>query len=97
MQGESILVTILVGVIIAGVGGGIAAYFKKKLNERDVVKDKVEELIIEVNKINRSLWRLSKTIIVITKLLDEQTEKAHPELTTVLEEVAEELLDNDQK
>jgi len=81
---------IIIWILITGIGGGIAAYFKKKLNERDETKAKVEELIKEVTKINKSIWRLSKTIIVITKLLDEQTEKAHPEL-------AEELLDDDQK
>ena len=54
-------------------------YFKKR-------KDKVD-------KLDRKVGNLVKSQIIIAKLLDEQIKQVHPEVSSELEEITRELLE----
>ena len=77
-------------IIFLGVGGYVINYFRKRSKCLDTLTDEMMDL-------KKSQWRISKAIIIMAKLLDEQTEKAHPEMSVELEEIARELLGMDQK
>lgn len=68
---------ILVPVVIL-VGGGIVAYFRKIQKTNADLCKKVE--------------RLQKTIIVLAKVIDSQIKRDHPDSTTELDELVQELL-----
>ena len=53
---------------------------------------KIVELEKSVHVLHKSIWRLNKTVLIMAKILDEQTAKEHPDLTTNLENIASELL-----
>jgi len=71
---------IITFAVVGGIGAMIA-YFKKRKDKVDVIEKKVDALI--------------KTQIISAKILDEQTERVHPELHAQLEEITKELLDID--
>ena len=52
----------------------------------------MKELEKSVHVLHKSIWRLNKTVLIMAKILDEQTAKEHPDLTTNLENIASELL-----
>lgn len=67
----------LVPVVIL-VGGGVVAYFRKIQKTNSDLCKKVE--------------RLQKTIIVLAKVIDSQIKHDHPDSTTELDELVQELL-----
>ena len=46
----------------------------------------------EIEKLHRTQWRTAKTLLILAKLIDDQTKKEHPDITTELEDIARELL-----
>lgn len=89
---DPIITPIIVAVIIALIPSVIMALMHRKWQKTDN-KAKVET---EENKIikemQRSIWRLNKTVLITAKIIDDQTTKNHPELTSSLEDIATELL-----
>ena len=67
---------------MAGVVGG---FFKKRT-------DKLNEQEEEIENLRKRCWRIEKTIIILTKMQEDQIEKTHPELKTEWEELVRELL-----
>lgn len=76
----SIFNDILVAILL-GVGTGIVAYFRKIQKTNSDLCKKVE--------------RLQKTIVILAKTIDSQVRKDHPDTTTELDELVEELLSED--
>jgi len=86
---ESVISPIILAVVI-GVGGYVINYHRKKSRAEETLRD-------EVNEIRKAQWRIAKTLIIITKLIDEQVQSSHPEITIELEDIAKELLSNGKK
>ncbi len=84
---EGILITI-----------GIVATFivSHMLNKRKIKQDAHDARDERLDKLERSVWRLNKTILIFAKIIDTQTEKAH-DVTVELEEIASELLGDDKR
>jgi cytochrome oxidase assembly protein ShyY1 len=77
------------GIVLAFVRRG---WVSKEKNEK--MKKELQETVRELQK---SLWRTEKTVLIMAKILDEQTEKEHPTLNSNLEDIAKELLSGSNK
>lgn len=81
---DPLMLTILGAFISAGLG---------MLGWRiKVARSKKAKHIDDVQDLRKAVWRLNKTVIIMAKMLDGLSKKAHPELETELEEIARELL-----
>ena len=79
---ENLFTSIFEPIIIAailGVGSGLVAFFRKMSNTQ---KDLCE-----------TVQRLQKTIIILAKAVDRQSNRLHPESNSELDELVKELLD----
>ena len=86
-------ITIIVsGIIIAIISGMFMAVMKRSWAKKADEDRKIVELEKSVHVLHKSIWRLNKTVLIMAKILDEQTSKEHPDLTTNLENIASELL-----
>ncbi len=85
---DPILLYTIIGAIISGGLAGMFVLLKKRSQNKEEHHEDVENL-------KKAVWRLNKTVIILAKLLDEKSKKAHPELSSELEEIAKELLSND--
>jgi|TARA_R110000782_G_scaffold8036_2_gene26662 hypothetical protein len=86
-------ITIIVsGIIIAIISGMFMAVMKRSWAKKADEDRKIVELEKSVHVLHKSIWRLNKTVLIMAKILDEQTAKEHPDLTTNLENIASELL-----
>tara|TARA_R110000787_G_scaffold263472_1_gene369272 strand:- start:1325 stop:1597 length:273 start_codon:yes stop_codon:yes gene_type:complete len=83
---------IVSGIIIAIISGTFMAVMKRNWVKKANEDKKMEELEKSVHVLHKSIWRLNKTVLIMAKILDEQTAKEHPDLTTNLENIASELL-----
>lgn len=83
---DALTLTIIGAFLSAGVGG-LGYWLKKKSNKKRDYMDDIADL-------KKAVWRLNKTILIMAKLLDSKTRKAHPEIDSELEEIARELLSN---
>lgn len=108
---EPIIAPIIIGIVVSVIGGIIVSYYRKKINTKSPTEKSIENLKTEIDsintelgtikdeltKINKALWRVNKTVIILAKLSDSQTKKFHSdELTTDLEDIVAELLDEDE-
>ena len=86
-------ITVIVsGIIIAIISGMFMAVMKRSWAKKADEDRKITELEKSVHVLHKSIWRLNKTVLIMAKILDEQTAKEHPDLTTNLENIASELL-----
>lgn len=81
---DPITLTVIGALISAGIGG-IAWWIKRRISKKEKHYDDVEDL-------RKSVWRLNKTVLILAKMLDSLSKKAHPEFESELEEIARELL-----
>jgi len=93
---EPIFASIITGIVITVVGGIVVAFLKRKWSKCDHNKLDEEKKITEqyqaVKSMEKSIWRLNKTVLIMAKIIDDQTTKNHPDLTSSLEDIATELL-----
>jgi len=80
---------IIIAVVLA-VGAYIANYFRKR-------GDCINKLNNQMEKLTRTQWRTAKTLLILAKLIDDQTKKEHPDIAIELEEIARELLSDNPK
>jgi len=85
---DPILLYTIIGAMISGGVAGVFVLLKRRAQQKEEHHEDVENL-------KKAVWRLNKTVIILAKLLDEKSKKAHPELSSELEEIAKELLSND--
>ena len=72
---------IIIGIVLAG-GLGLVAFVKRKLNKIDALCNRIENL--------------EKAVRLLTKLIAEQTKRAHPNAdTTLLKEAMDIVMDED--
>ncbi len=81
---EPVTLTII-GALLSTFGAWVIWKLKKK-------SDKKRQHIDDVQDLRKAVWRLNKTVIIMAKMLDGLSKKAHPDLETELEEIARELL-----
>lgn len=81
---DALTLTIIGAFLSAGVGG-LTIWLKKKSNKKRDHMDDITDL-------KKAVWRLNKTVLILAKLLDNKTRKAHPDIDSELEEIARELL-----
>lgn len=89
---DPILVPIVVGVIISIISGGVIAFLKRRWKKAEEKDNMIKENTEAIRDMQKAIWRLNKTVLIMAKLQDDQTAKNHPELTSNLEDIAVELL-----
>jgi len=93
---DPITSALIVGILISVVSGLIISYlnnrWKKKAEKKIQEKADYEEIKKQIELLRKAFWRSSKALIIMAKILDDQTEKSHPELNPALEEIVDELL-----
>lgn len=78
-------IMIIIGLAITGIAGSVLGYFRTRSKcLREMQKD-----ISDMSKRN---FRIEKAIIILARMVDEQTDKAHPELNTDLDGLIKEIL-----
>lgn len=78
-------ILIIVGIVISGISGYIAAHFKKKADKSERLEEQIDDLC-------KRLYRFEKAFIILVKLQQDVIEKTHPELQQDWEDVVKELL-----
>jgi len=86
--------SIISGLIVALVSGIIMALLKRHWDKNDEKAKKIDEQEKQLSIMRKCIWRLNKTILIMAKILDSQTDKVHGELASNLEDIASELLDS---
>lgn len=93
---DPITIAIVTGISISVVSASVIGLLKRKWKKKDDKKAKEEagynEIKNQTELLRKAIWRVNKTIVIMAKMLDDQTEKTHPELNPMLEEIADELL-----
>lgn len=100
---DPITIAIVTGISISVVSASVIGLLKRKWKKKDDKKAKEEagkakekagydEIKNQIELLRKAIWRVNKTIVIMAKMLDDQTEKTHPELNPMLEEIADELL-----
>ena len=84
---EGVLITI--GIVATFIVSHLLNKRKLKQEQHDVRDERLD-------KLEHSVWRLNKTILIFAKIIDTQTEKAH-NVESELEDIADELLRNGSK
>ena len=78
-------IMIIIGLTITGIAGSILGYFRTRSKcLREMQKD-----ISDMSKRN---FRIEKAIIILARMVDEQTDKVHPDLNTDLDGLIKEIL-----
>lgn len=98
---EPAVITIVAGIIVTVVGGIFLQWWNKRIKAKEAEKKKElaerEAMKEELEDIKKEIWKLRKTTLIIAKILDDQTNKNHPELITNLEDIATEMLKQSDK
>lgn len=104
---DPITVAIVTGISVSIISGIIIGFLNrrwkikdaKKAQERKIKDAKkaqekadYDEIKKQIELLRKAFWRSSKALIIMAKILDDQTEKSHPELNPALEEIVDELL-----
>jgi len=89
---EPIVLPVIVGIVISSISGAIIAIMKRRWKKSDKKIDNTAENTKAIRDVQRSIWRLNKTVLIMAKIIDDQTAKIHPDLTSSLEDIASELL-----
>ena len=78
-------IMIIIGLTITGIAGSVLGYFRTRSKcLREMQKD-----ISDMSKRN---FRIEKAIIILARMVDEQTDKVHPDLNTDLDGLIKEIL-----
>ena len=80
--------------VISGIVLGLMNRRFKNQDKKDAKKSATDEAILNLQK---SIWRLNKTVLIMAKIIDDQTAKVHKDLSSSLEDIASELLKETDK
>lgn len=96
--------SIITGIAVSLFAGIILALLRrrwqnidKKESKKKAKDDELEVLKKFIVNAEKSIWRLNKTVLIMAKIIDDQTEKAHGDLNSSLEDIATELLRESNK
>lgn len=85
MQEADVIFVTIVGALVSAGIGGLAWWIRMKIC-------RLTQHYEDVANLKKAVWRLNKTVLILTKIIDDIAEKTHPEFTSDLEEIARELL-----
>lgn len=97
MPQVEVMTTIFTGIFISLMSGIVLALLRRGWVNKDKNEKIEKEMQEKINELQKSLWRIEKTVLIMAKILDEQTEKEHPALMSNLEDIAKELLGGSNK
>jgi len=83
---------IVAGVAVSIISGLVLSYMKRRWQKQDMKDAKKTDHDDAIKDLQRSIWRLNKTVLIMAKIIDDQTAKVHQELSSSLEDIATELL-----
>jgi len=89
--------SVVTGIIVALFAGIVLAVIRRRwqvLDRAEIRKQLYQE---NNDKVQKDIWRLNKTVLIMAKIIDDQTEKAHGDLNSSLEDIATELLRESDK
>jgi H+/gluconate symporter-like permease len=93
--------SIITGLVVATIGGIFMAYIRRRWTNNDLKKNSIikrnEDIAKKLESFEKSIWRINKTVLIMAKIIDDQTEKAHGDLNSSLEDIATELLRESSK
>lgn len=89
---DPISTAIITGLTVALISGIILALMKRRWENKDKTEVKDTEDTKTIKNIQKSIWRLNKTVLIMAKIIDDQNVKVHSELSSSLEDIAGELL-----
>lgn len=89
---DPISTAIITGLTVALISGVILALMKRRWENKDKDEVKDTEDTKTIKNIQKSIWRLNKTVLIMAKIIDDQNVKVHSELSSSLEDIAGELL-----
>ena len=93
---EPLTVAFITGISISMISGIIIGLLNRRWKIKDAKKAQekadYDEIKKQIELLRKAFWRSSKALIIMAKILDDQTEKSHPELNPALEEIVDELL-----
>lgn len=92
---EPTILAAIIAAVVAITNGVILAIVRRRWQKKDKRDDCIEATNKEIADMRKSIWRLNKTVLIMAKIIDDQTVKNHPELIAGLEDIAKELLDTD--
>jgi len=81
---ESVLM-IIIGLALTATSGAIIGHFRTKSKCLQKMSENIEVL-------SKRSFRIEKAMIILARMIDEQTDKAHPELHTDLDGLIKEIL-----
>lgn len=98
---EPVITSIFIGLTVSIVGGLLINWVKTRSKSNQTKKQEEENKMkgqeLAIIELQKEIWKLRKTTLIIAKILDDQTNKNHPELTSSLEDIATELLRQSDK
>ena len=93
---DPITVVFITGISVSIISGIIIGFLNRRWKLKDAKKAReradYEEIKNQIELLRKAFWRVSKAVVIMAKILDDQTEKSHPELNPALEEIVDELL-----
>jgi uncharacterized membrane-anchored protein YhcB (DUF1043 family) len=97
MPQNEILATLMSGVFVSIMSGIVIMLVKRGWTKKEAELNRIKDLENQLDEVRKSLWTIKKTLLISAKILDEQTEREHPELSSNLEDIASELLGESNK
>jgi phosphate/sulfate permease len=88
---------IISGLVVSLLAGIIISLLRRRWHNIDKKEKLYKDRDDELADILKSIWRLNKTVLIMAKIIDDQTEKAHGDLNSSLEDIATELLSESDK
>ena len=96
---DPITVAIVTGISVSILSAIFIGFLNRRWKKKDEKKAKETADYAEIKRqivlLRKAVWRINKTIVIMAKMLDDQIEKTHPELSPMIEEITSELLKED--
>lgn len=89
---DPITSAIVAGIAVSLLSGLVLSFMKRRWHKQDLKEAKKTDSEEAIKNVQRSIWRLNKTVLIMAKIIDDQTAKVHQDLTSSLEDIATELL-----
>ena len=83
---------IIAGISVSVISGIVLGLMNRRFPKQDRKDAKKTDTDEAIQALQRSIWRLNKTVLIMAKIIDDQTAKVHKDLSSILEDIASELL-----
>ncbi len=88
---------IIAGISVSVVSGLVLGFMKRRWQKQDRSEARKSDTDKAILNLQKSIWRLNKTVLIMAKIIDDQTAKVHKDLSSSLEDIASELLKETDK